>query len=272
MSTLSPVWACPHCGLALDRTATGAACANGHSFDRSRDGHLNLLVGGRLGPSTVAGDTPAALAARRRFLSSGSYRPIAEALADTVDAVDAVGTDDAPVLDIGCGEGWYLSHIRATRRFGLDISKKAVQMASRFLPDAEFVVASAYRMPVLDASVGVVMSVFAPHPEAEMRRVLAAGGRWVTVTPGPMHLHEMRPSSAGADGKSVERLRRRSEPPEGSVTAHHLELQIPLAPDTARDLFFMTPLQWQTGAAHDAAAALGSVTVDVWVAASGPAA
>ncbi|MEY4231428.1 MAG: rRNA ((745)-N(1))-methyltransferase [Actinomycetota bacterium] len=269
MSTLSPVWACPHCGLALDRTATATACASGHSFDRARDGHLNLLVGGRLGPSTIAGDTPDALAARRRFLSSGSYRPIAEALADAVDAVRPV---DAPVLDIGCGEGWYLSHVRATRRFGIDISKKAVQMASRFLPDAEFVVASAYRMPVLDASVGVVMSVCAPPPEAEMQRVLAPGGRWVTVTPGPMHLHEMRPSSAGADGgKSVERLRRRSEPPEGSVTAHHLELQVPLVPDTARDLFFMTPLQWQTGAAHDAAAALGSVTVDVWVATGPPA-
>lgn len=271
MSTLSPVWACPHCGLALDHTAAGAACANGHSFDRARDGHLNLLVGGRLGPSTVAGDTPDALAARRRFLSSGSYLPIAEALADAVDAVDDAGAADAPVLDIGCGEGWYLSHIRATRRFGLDISKKAVQMASRFLPDAEFVVASAYRMPVLDAAVGVVVSVFAPHPEAEMQRVLAPGGRWVTVTPGPMHLHEMRPASAGADGKSVERLRRRSEPPEGSATAHHLELQLALTPHTARDLFFMTPLQWQTGAAHDAAAALGSVTVDVWVATGPPA-
>lgn len=264
MSDNSPVWACPHCGLALHRTAAGAACANGHSFDRARDGHLNLLVGGRLGPSTVAGDTPEALAARRRFLSSGTYSPIAAALADLV------GDLDAPVLDIGCGEGWYLGHVRAARRYGLDISKKAVQMASRHLPDAELVVASAYRMPVLDASVGVVMSVFAPHPEAEMQRVLAPGGRRVTVTPGPMHLHEMRPPSAATEARSAERLRRRSEPPEGTVTAHHLELQVPLTPDTARDLFLMTPLQWQTGAAHEAAALLGSVTVDVWVAASAP--
>ncbi|MEX0846213.1 MAG: methyltransferase domain-containing protein [Ilumatobacteraceae bacterium] len=265
MSPPAPVWACPHCGLMLERTTAGGACANGHSFDRARDGHLNLLVGGRLGPNTVAGDTPDALAARRRFLSSGSYGPIAAAVADVVGEVDA------PVLDIGCGEGWYLSHIRATRRFGIDISKKAVQMASRLLPDAEFVVASAYRMPVLDASVAVVMSVFAPHPEAEMHRVLTSGGRWVTVTPGPMHLHEMRPAFEGtADDKAVERRRRRAEPPEGAATAHHLEMQLTLTPATAHDLFFMTPLQWQTGAAHGAAATLGSVTVDVWVAASGP--
>jgi 23S rRNA (guanine745-N1)-methyltransferase len=265
MSTPSPVWACPHCGLALDRTPTGAACATGHSFDRARDGHLNLLVGGRLGPNTVAGDTPDALAARRRFLSSGSYGPIAAAL------VEVVGQVDTPVLDIGCGEGWYLGQVPAPRRFGIDISKKAVQMASRSLPDAEFVVASAYRMPVLDASVGVVMSVFAPHPEAEMQRVLAPGGRWVTVTPGPMHLHEMRPVPEGpADHKAVERRRRRAEPPDGAADAQRLQMQVPLTPHTARDLFFMTPLQWQTGAAHDAAAALGSVTVDVWIASSGP--
>ena len=80
----SQVLACPHCGLPLSLSATGATCERHHSFDRGRGGYLNLLVGGRLSAATTPGDTPDALAARRRFLGAGHYAPIAAAVAAVV--------------------------------------------------------------------------------------------------------------------------------------------------------------------------------------------
>lgn len=248
------VFVCPHCGDFFENTSSGVRCANGHSFDRAREGYLNLLLAGRISTTAIPGDTPESLAARRRFLSTGSYAPIAQALADIIGDVDGA------VLDIGCGEGYYLSHIRSPRRFGLDIAKRGVQMASKLLPDAEFVVGTAYRLPVLNESCDAVFSVFAPHSLEEFQRVLAPCGQWVTVTPAAHHLHQMRPKRSD---NIIERERRRDEPPENATSAQRVQFDLDLSEEAAHDLFSMTPLVWQTAAD---AAPVTHVSVDVWVA------
>ena len=252
------VLACPNCALALTLGEWGATCANGHSFDRGRGGYLNLLLGGRLGPTVTPGDTPDALAARRRFLGGGHYAPIAAALAA------AVGEPSGAVLDIGCGEGYYLSRLNASERYGVDISKTAVQMAARAYPNTQFVVASAYRLPVLDEAACVVVSVFAPHPFEEFDRVLRPGGHWVTVTPGPLHLREMRPVLHGDSAdKDAQRLERRSDPPAEATSAERVGFTLDLDAGAAQDLYLMTPLRWQSAVRSDGPM---TVTVDVWVA------
>lgn len=254
------VLACPHCALALTLTGSGATCPTGHSFDRGRGGYLNLLVGGRLGPTVTSGDTPDALQARRRFLTAGHYAPVAEALAA------AVGEPPGPVLDVGCGEGYYLSGLAVEERYGLDVSKAAVQMAARAHPTIQFVVGTAYRLPVIDHTVGVVVSVFAPHPFEEFARVLRPDGWWVAVSPGPRHLQEMRPALTGESAqKTAERLERRSLPPPEAVGSTHIEFTLDLPAEAAHDLFLMTPIRWQAGARVEGPA---SVTVDVWVSTS----
>ena len=247
------VFVCPHCGTDFETVGRSVRCSQGHTFDRAREGHLNLLIAGRLSSGTVPGDTAESLNARRRFLSTGAYEPISDAVNATL------GEIDGPALDVGCGEGWYLSRIRSSRRFGLDISKRGVQMASRSMPDAEFVVGNAHRLPVRDGSCDAVFNVFAPHSIAEFQRVLAPGGRWTTVTPGPDHLHQMRPRR---NDHILERERRREAPPDHAQSAERLRFDLELSAEQARDLFSMTPLVWQTAA--DAAPST-SVTVDVWV-------
>ncbi|MEY3656626.1 MAG: rRNA ((745)-N(1))-methyltransferase [Actinomycetota bacterium] len=248
------VFACPHCGESFEAIQNSVRCVNGHTFDRAREGYLNLLVGGRLSTNSTPGDTPESLAARRRFLSTGAYMPIVDALANTI------GDLDGAVLDIGCGEGYYLSHIRAQHRFGLDIAKRGVQMASKSYPDAEFVVGTAYRLPVLNDSCDAVFSVFAPHSIEEFQRVLSPCGQWVTVTPAAHHLHQMRPKR---DENILERERRRDEPPEHATNAQRVQFDLELTEESANDLFSMTPLVWQTAAD---AAPVTRVSVDVWVA------
>ena len=265
MTNDAAVLACPNCALALQLVAAGATCANGHSFDRGRGGYLNLLVGGRLSAATTPGDTPDALAARRRFLGSGHYQPIATALEH------ALGVPDGPVLDVGCGEGYYLSQLDLTDLYGLDVAKSAVQMAARLLPEAQFVVGSAYRLPVLDGSVAAVLSVFAPHPFEEFHRVLRPGGRWVTITPGPNHLQEMRPVLSGeSERKAAERLRRRAVPPAEAIAADRIEFRLQLSAEALRDLFYMTPIRWQAGATGSDSDIGRTVSVDVWLASSSP--
>lgn len=249
--------ACPNCGSPLVLDSSAARCETGHTFDRGRGGYLNLLIGGRLGPSVTPGDTKDALAARRRFLRAGHYAPIAQALAERV------GGDARSILDVGCGEGYYLSFLPGIERVGLDISKAAVQMAARAYPDTQFVVGSAYRAPILDASVDVVVSVFAPHPFDEFRRLLRPSGRWITVTPGSGHLAELRPRLDGDAGRrDAERLERRMRPPEESERAERLQFSLGLDLAQAQELFSMTPLRWQS---VPPPAGPTSVTVDVWV-------
>lgn len=244
---------CPHCGEPFSPTATGVTCTNGHSFDRAREGYFHLLPGGRLAGHSTPGDTAESLQARRRFLHGGWYAPIASALKD------AIGHGDGPVLDVGCGEGWYLSQIDAHQRFGLDISKRAVQMASKFLPDVQFVVGTAHRLPVRSQSCRAVFTVFAPHSHSEYQRVLQPGGTWVTITPGPRHLEEMRPKK---DESVIQREAKRSKPPADAAESQRLTFALSLPAEAADDLFSMTPLRWQTAAD---ASPTTEVTVDVWV-------
>jgi 23S rRNA (guanine745-N1)-methyltransferase len=161
---------------------------------------------------------------------------------------------------VGCGEGYYLSYIDSDRTYGIDISKKAIQMASKAYPASQFAVASSYRLPVGTASCAGVFTVFAPHSFSEYQRVLIPGGTWVTVTPGPHHLKEMRPTR---DETVDEREQRRSEPPEQAAQSERIQYTLDLSQEAAVDLFSMTPLRWQT-AAH--ARPVTEVSVDVWIA------
>ena len=254
-TTYSSVFACPHCARPLAISASGAHCESGHSFDRAREGYFNLLIAGRVARSATPGDTAESLSARRRFLNGGWYEPIVTSLRD------ALGMVNGPVLDVGCGEGYYLSHIDAPAKFGLDISKKAVQMASKQYPESQFVVGTSFRLPVLNESCAAVFTVFAPHSFDEYKRVLQPGGTWVTVTPGPHHLVEMRPKR---DEKILEREERRAAPPQESDDAERVQFTLHLTDEAAHDLYTMTPLQFQASSA-EAVHHVREVSVDVWV-------
>ena len=167
--------------MPLQLTQHEAQCENNHLFDRSRDGYINLIVGGRLAASTTSGDTPESLRSRRDFFATGSYAPIASAL------VNALRDISGPVLDVGCGEGYYLTHIDATEKYGIDISKKAVQMASKLLPDANLAVASAFRLPLVYCSLLGLCSAF-------LRRI-----RTCVETRWHMGHHHTRPETSATN-------------------------------------------------------------------------
>ncbi len=189
--------ACPLDGRPLRSNGTAWRCADGHSFDIASQGYTHLLpVQNKR--SRDPGDSKEMVAARRRFLDAGHYRPIAEA------ATRAVLADAAPgatirCLDAGCGEGYYLRQLAAgadearhLALIGLDISKWAVLSAAKQDSRMAWVVGSNANLPVLPGALDCVLCMFGFPVYAELARVLAAGGQLVQIDAGPDHLRELR--------------------------------------------------------------------------------
>jgi 23S rRNA (guanine745-N1)-methyltransferase len=203
---------CPVCGEAFERRPRTLLCAAGHRFDAAKQGYFNLLTGKG---TPFREDTAEMVAARAEFLGAGHYAPLAEAVAATVlaalpepaapDPVEPEPGVPEPmepqlrVLDAGAGTGYYLEAVMERFRtatggtasaVALDISRYAMRRAAK-VPGTTAVVWDLWRrLPLADASVDVVLNVFAPRNGAEFARVLVPGGTAVVVTPLPGHLGE----------------------------------------------------------------------------------
>lgn len=147
--------------------------------------------------------------ARRSFLACGHYRPLVTAigtlayehLADILQDDGTVGRHG--VLDIGCGEGYYLNGLRTHLDsasvgtdiwyLGMDIAKDAVRLAAKRGPDMHFAVADINAtLPFVDESMVTLLNIFAPHHPREFARILAPTGLLIVVIPTLNHLAHLR--------------------------------------------------------------------------------
>ena len=183
---------CPvrDCHLPLVRADQRLLCVRGHSFDVARSGYINLLQPQER-RSRRPGDTPEALAARRRLHDSGATAPLLQGIAGML----AASPDDV-VLDAGCGDGFYLGSLaRQTgcKAHGIDISVPAIDAAARRYPECEWIVANADRfVPYAARSFSLVLSITARMNAPEFRRVLRDDSRLLVALPAPEDLIELR--------------------------------------------------------------------------------
>ena len=179
---------CPVCGLDLTQRSRSMDCAAGHSFDIARQGYVNLL--GRAAPKNA--DTPAMLEARARFLGTGHYAPIADAVADAVRG-------RSRVVEVGAGTGHYLAHTLEgspdAAGMATDVSVAAAKRAARAHPRAGSIVADTWAgLPLRGACADALLCIFAPRNAAEFERILRPGGTLVVAVPTQNHLRELRQS------------------------------------------------------------------------------
>ncbi|HEY5846456.1 MAG TPA: methyltransferase domain-containing protein [Microlunatus sp.] len=178
---------CPRCALGFTVDQRTLRCPRGHAFDIAKQGYVNLT--GAAQPAHA--DTPAMIAARAELLASGRYAAISDAMIATMP------TDVGVILDVGTGTGHYaaaaLDARPEARALGLDVSVAACRRAAREHPRLAVVTADAWAaLPVADACVDVLLSIFSPRNAGEFARVLQPGGSVITVAPGPHHLDELR--------------------------------------------------------------------------------
>ena len=207
---------CPVCkeSLQANESNKSLSCVNNHSFDRARQGYLNLLLVHKK-KSKNPGDSQEMVIARQAFLNSDFYRPISDSLNQII--VDAALKITAPkseqaiqVLDIGCGEGYYSQRMHHSlsdhqikhNLFGLDISKDAVIAAAKRAKaeatlaakevESEWLVASAIDIPLQAHSIDIATCLFTRLMPESYHKVIKQDGFFICVNTGEKHLIELR--------------------------------------------------------------------------------
>ncbi len=235
---------CPVCGKKLERSPGQYRCGSGHSFDIARQGHVNLLTVQQK-HSKAPGDTVEQVTSRRAFLDGGFYAPIAECLAEAARELEASG----PVLDVGCGEGYYSSRLAdalGAELTGLDISKEAVRFAAGRYKGHQWLCATAAHIPVADHSVGTLMSLFAITLPEEFRRVLQKNGLFFQVLAAQDHLLGLKsiiyPELKFREKDSVPEL-----PGFELVISRPIRFEFTVEGPQVRNLLSMTPHVYRIG-------------------------
>ncbi|WP_330336021.1 methyltransferase domain-containing protein [Streptomyces sp. NBC_00557] len=234
---------CPTCRTRHLHPGRGALrCPVGHTFDIARHGYAGLLTGNR----ATSGDDAAMVQARNRFLSTGAYAPLREAVGRLAEGTVA---EKATVVDVGCGTGYYLAgvldQLPGARGLGLDTSVRALRSAARAHRRAAAVAWDVFRpFPLADGVADVVLDVFAPRNPAEFHRVLRPTGRLIVARPSERHLAELRerlPAMVTIDPAKEQRLHRALGPFFEATGTEEVEYPASLTGLDARDLVAMTP-------------------------------
>ena len=232
---------CPLCGADLTLAGNAWRCGAGHCYDVARQGYVNLLPVQQK-RSLHPGDTNEQLHARRRFLEAGFYAPIAGAVCELLGGAGSL-------LDVGCGEGWYLRQYGAAcpgaERWGLDISRDAVRLAAGADKAGHYLVASAARLPFPEGSFDALSSLFALTLPEEFARVLKPGGLFLQALAEPDHLRGLK---ALIYPELLERPKDMCPALPGFELAAERALRFDLLltdPAQVQDLLAMTPHFWR---------------------------
>jgi 23S rRNA (guanine745-N1)-methyltransferase len=193
-SRVTPLACTVHdCRLRLVREDKRYVCPKGHSYDVARSGYVNLLQPGDR-RSKSAGDSKASVRTRATLLQRGVGATILNAFVQ--HAGPLVSGERPTVIELGSGTGDVLGGLQLLRPidgYGVDLSVAAADYSARRFPALTWIVANAdRRLPVVDASAALVLSLHARRNPDECARVLKASGFLVIAVPTADDLIELR--------------------------------------------------------------------------------
>ena len=183
-------FSCPICQENLALVESSLKCSNRHSFDLAKFGYVNLAP--QIKQS--ANYDKENFQNRQEILEAGFYQAILEVVSDLLSNSKNAKT----ILDIGCGEGFYSRKLQERHPdktfYAFDISKDSIQIAAKSEPNwaVNWFVGDLARLPIKDASMGILLDIFSPAHYGEFRRVLSKDGILIKVIPTQNHLKEIR--------------------------------------------------------------------------------
>ena len=178
---------CPICKQELIKNEKTLKCPNGHCFDISKEGYINLLPANKKNTKSP-GDNKKMIDSRFNFLEKGYFDTLVEKIFQTIESKN---TKEHLILDAGCGPAYYLKSSKAPH-IGIDISKDAIKKAAQVDKNGIYLVSSIFDIPLKDNSADCIFNIFAPKPEHEFLRILKKDGLLIEVTPGEKHLIELK--------------------------------------------------------------------------------
>ena len=261
------MYICPKCQNKLTLSSQTYKCPQGHCFDLSSKGYVNLLLSGKSG---IHGDSKEMLVSRREFLSMGYYAPIIKELGEIL-AQKFETAKEITILDAGCGEGYYSDGLRneletrgiSATIYGIDVSKDGVAMAAKKYKQCSFSVASVNALPFPSESFDAVVSLFAPIAENEFDRVLKKQGVLVTVSPSPKHLFGLKKAVYDTPYENEETTFTPTLFDTSGKKEYYGEITLRNSTEIA-NLFKMTPYYHKTGTeGKEKLAALNSLDTEI---------
>lgn len=216
MESVFEMIVCPLCGERLEKEGGSLFCrgARRHTYDVASEGYVNLLPPGKKN-NAKTGDRRELIRSRTRFLETGKYDRISDAVASLLmKYAPRGGTGGIAFADLGCGEGYHTCRIAEDLRgagarpaaVGIDASKYGVAAGAKRAarsgfssfdlngeePFLCFFAGNIFRPPLRDMCLSGAVSMFAPVAWDEAARILVPGGVLTVTASGPDHLIEMR--------------------------------------------------------------------------------
>ena len=239
---------CPICRRQLVQIEKTLHCENGHCYDISKKGYVNLMMS-QSSAKKRHGDDKLMIKARTDFLNLGLYAPLADAICEELHKY----ADDAHVIiDAGCGEGYYSERIHKSFPesdiYGIDISKDALYGAYKRDPSLMLCAASTSSIPLPDSCADIVTSIFAPIFPIEFARLLGDNGILITAVPLKHHLFGLKQlvyDNAYANPAPKTEL-------DGFTLILRKDIEYEITLDnneSIRSLFMMTPYYYKTSRA-----------------------
>lgn len=235
---------CPVCRGPLLLVGRSLRCPKAHSYDLARVGYANLLPIQKR-HADEPGDGREMVRARRAFLAAGYYEPLMQALAEACAALP-----HTHIVDAGCGEGSYDAFLYraldAPQLVGFDLSKEAVRLAAKLLPQAAFCVGGSFCAPVRDGWADLLLDVFSPFAGAEFARMLRPGGHLVYAVPTARHLYGLK--EILYDKPYENAVKHTEYAGFALVGERRSDAVLTLQGEAVQQLFAMTPYFWNTPA------------------------
>ena len=236
---------CPVCKSVLTEQESRFCCEKNHSFDKAKQGYVNLLMS-QQSSQKRHGDDKLMVKSRRDFLNNSYYSLLSNEICKVINKFK---TEDSVLIDVGCGEGYYTAKIKSecdiSDIYGIDISKNALQYASKADKSIKYAVASAFQLPFAKESADILLNIFAPCSYEEFYRLLKNVGVLIKVVPLSEHLWELKKAIYDKPYKNKPEIKN----DELFTLFDSLELKYKITLDNKEDiynLFTMTPYYYKT--------------------------